>query len=232
MAVPPATNEAFLREVDDELRRDRLLTFWQRYGKLLIAAVVGGLLLFAGYLFWQNHRRNVAGEEGERLQSAYDALAAGNTAGAAKPLDELAKSSVEGHRALALFFQADLALQRNDLKGAAAKFAAVAGDQGLSPAFRDLALVRQTSAEFDALKPEVVVARLRPVAVPDNAYFGSAGELVAAAYLAQGKRAEAGRLFGEIAKGENVPATLRQRAVQMAGVLGVDAIVQEGRASR
>lgn len=229
MAVPPVSNEAFLREVDEELRRDQLLTFWQRYGRLAIAAVVGALLLFAGYLFWRNHRHEVAGEEGEQLQTAYDALAAGNAAAAAQPLDTLAKSSNDGHRALALFFQGDLALQRNDLKDAAAKFAAIARDDELSPAFRDLALVRQTSAEYDTLKPQVVIDRLRPIAVPANAYFGSAGELLAAAYLRTGNRAEAGRLFGEIARTESVPATLRQRAVQMAGVLGVDAIHQEGR---
>lgn len=229
MAVPPATNQAFLREVDEELRRDQLLSFSRRYGKLVVAAVVVGLLLFAGYLFWRNHRHEVAGQEGERLQTAIDALQAGNAAAAAEPLGELATSSNNGHRALALFFQADLSLQRNDLKGAAAKFAAVAQDQDLSPAFRDLAVVRQTSAEYDTLKPQAVIDRLRPIAVPANAYFGSAGEMLAAAYLGAGNRAEAGRLFGEIARTESVPATIRQRAVQMAGVLGVDAIEQEGR---
>lgn len=232
MAVPPATNEAFLREVDEELRRDQLLTVWRRYGRWIVAGVIGALLLFAAFLFWQHHRRTVAGEEGERLQSAYDALAAGRAAEAAKPLDELTRSSSEGHRALALFFQGDLALQRNDLKGAAAKFAAVAADEDLAPAFRDLALVRQTSAEYDTLAPQVVIDRLRPIAVPGSAYFGSAGEMVAAAYLRTGRRAEAGRLFGAIARGQEVPATLRQRAVQMAGVLGIDAVVQEGRTTQ
>ena len=233
MAVPPATNEAFLREVDEELRRDQLATIWERYGRWLIAAVVAALALFAAYLLWQNHRRNVAGEEGERLQTAFDALAAGRTAEAAKPLDALTRSDVEGHRALALFFQGDLALQRNDLRGAAAKFGAIARDEDLAPAFRDLALVRQTMAEYDGLKPQVVIDRLRGLAVPGNAYLGSAGEMVAVAYLRTGRRDLAGRLFGQIAGDENVPATLRQRAVQMAGLLGVDAIDQnKGQTSR
>lgn len=233
MAVPPATNQAFLREVDEELRRDQLATFWERYGRWLIAAVVAALALFAAYLLWQNHRRNVAGEEGERLQTAFDALAAGRTAEASKPLDALTRSDVEGHRALALFFQGDLALQRNDLRGAAAKFGAIARDEDLAPAFRDLALVRQTMAEYDSLKPQLVIDRLRALAVPGNAFFGSAGEMVAVAYLRTGRRDLAGRLFGQIAGDENVPATLRQRAVQMAGLLGVDAIDQnKGQTSR
>lgn len=233
MAVPPATNEAFLREVDEELRRDQLASFGKRYGRLLIAAVVIGLALFAGYLFWRNNRENAAGEEGEKLQSAYDALAANRPADAAKPLAELTGSSSEGHRALALFTQADILLQRNDLKGAAAKFGEVARGESYAPAFRDLALVRQTAAEFDTLKPEVVIDRLRPLAVPGNAYFGSAGEMMAVAHIRLGRRDLAGRLFGQIAQNENVPATLRQRAVQMAGLLGVDAVKQnEGQQGR
>src|SRR4028118_1997688 len=36
----PIYNESFYREVDEELRRDRARTMWQRYGKLAIAGVV------------------------------------------------------------------------------------------------------------------------------------------------------------------------------------------------
>jgi hypothetical protein len=71
------------------------------------------------------------------------------------------------------------------------------------------------------------VERLRGLAVKDSPWFGSAGEMVAVAYLRQNKRAEAGKLFGEIAGTETVPETIRQRAVQMAGLLGVDAAPQD-----
>ena len=47
--------------------------------------------------------------------------------------------------------------------------------------------------------------------------------MLAATYLKQGKRADAGKLYGQMAKSENVPQSLQQRSVQMAGLLGVDA---------
>lgn len=56
LAVTPQPNEAFLREVDEELRRDSAVQFWNRYGRLLIGAVVAGLVAFGGYLLWQNWR--------------------------------------------------------------------------------------------------------------------------------------------------------------------------------
>jgi hypothetical protein len=227
LALPPeATNQAFLREVDEELRRDQLAGFWERYGRWLVVAVAAALLAFAAFLYWQHRRAQDAGAEGEKLQSAYDALAENQPAKAAAPLAALAGSGRDGYRALALFTQADVLLQRNDLKGAAAKFAAVAADADLPPAFRDLALVRQTSAEFDTLAPQQVIDRLRPLAVAGNPYLGSAGELTAVAYLRQGRRDLAGRLYGQIAAGADVPETIRQRSIQMAGLLGVDAVRQ------
>ena len=86
----------------------------------------------------------------------------------------------------------------------------------------DTVLIRQTAAEFDSIKPELVVTRLRPLAAKGNPWFGSAGEMVAAAYLKMGKAELAGKMFADIGKDENVPETIRSRAVQMAGSLGVD----------
>lgn len=220
MALTPQNNQAFLREVDEELRRDQAINVWRRYGRVILIAVVVLLAALAGYLFWQHRQEQAAEREGEQLQSAFDALAAQDQKAAAAPLAALAGSTRDGYRALAIFTQADQLLLKDDLKGAAAKFASVAGDAGLAQPFRDLALVRQTTAEFDTLKPDLVVQRMRPLAVPGNPWLGSAGELLAIAYLKQGRRDLAGQTFQRIAADKDVPRSLRQRAVQMAGTMG------------
>jgi hypothetical protein len=226
LALKPPSNDAFLREVDDELRRDQMAEFGKRWGIAVIALVVAALCAFGGYLYWQHHRETVSGEQGEVLQKAYDALAAEEPAKAAAPLAELAGSSRDGYRALAIITEADILLQKNDLKGAAKKFAIVADDASLPQPFRDQALVRQTAAELDTLKPQVVVERLRPLAVAGNAWFGSAGELTAISYMKMNRTDLAGPLFAKIAADETVPDTIRQRAVQMAGAVGIDAVPQ------
>lgn len=228
MALTPQNNQAFLREVDEKLRKDQATQFWQRYGKWLIACIVAALAILAGVLFWQHQKRVGIGREGEKLQLAFDDLSAGKMDAAAKPLAELAASKSVGYRAAARFSQADILLKNNDLKGAAAKFGAIAGDTTLAKPYRDLALIRQTYAEFDTIPADRVVSRLRGLAVPGNPWFGSAGELVAIAYLKQGKRDQAGRLFGQVASSESAAPSIRQRAVQMAGVLGVDAVPVPG----
>jgi hypothetical protein len=223
VALTPQNNEAFLREVDEELRRDQAVALWRRWGRVAIVAVVVALAAFGAFLFYRHQQTVAAEKEGEKLQSAYDYLAAQDTAGAAKPLAELAASKREGYRTLAAFTQADLLLVKNDLKGAAQKFGTIAGDTAVAQPFRDLALIRQTSAEFDTLAPATVVTRLKSLVVPGNPWLGSAGELVAAAYLKQGRRDLAAQTFAMIARDEGVPPSLRQRAVQMSSAMGVDA---------
>jgi hypothetical protein len=107
---------------------------------------------------------------------------------------------------------------------AIAAYAKIASDTGLPQPFRDMALIRQTMAEFDTLAPQQIIDRLKPLAVPGNPWFGSAGEMTAIAYMKLGKDNVAGPIFAQIAKQKDLPQSLRGRAVQMAGALGIDAV--------
>ena len=224
MASTPPTNEAFLREVDEELRRDELQSLWMRFGRLAVAAILLVLAAWGGWLYWQDRQTKAAGAEGEQLSQALDDLQSGNPAAAEIKLATLAGSKQTGYRASAKMAQAGIAIEKNDLSGAARIFGEVSKDTSIAQPWRDLALIRQTSAEFDTIKPEIVVARMRPLAVKGNPWFGSAGEMAAAAYLKMGKPELASKIYADIGKDENVPETIRSRAVQMAGSLGVDAI--------
>lgn len=228
LASPPdKTEEAFLREVDEELRRDQLAQLWRRWGRLAIGVVVVGLIVLAGVLYFQSRSERMAGKQGEQFDAALRALGNNDSKTALPELDKLSESSGVGYRAMARFAEADALLAKQDIKGAAAKLSAISGDTGLPRPFRDRAVIQQTSIEFDTIKPEVVISRLKDLAVPDSPWFGTAGEMLASAYLKQGRRDLAGKTYGQLAQSRGfVPDSVRQRAVQMAGVLGVDAIDQ------
>ena len=232
MALRPVDTETFYREVDEELRRDRMLRLWQRYRTLAIAGVVLFLVALAAGIWWKGHREEVRGERGQQLLSSFDDIGVGKVSDAKKKLETLAKEGSPGYRAAALFTQADMAVESKDLKGAAALFRQAAADASLPQPYRDLATVRLTAVEFDALKPQEVIDRLRPLAVKGNPYFGSAGEMVALSYMKLNKSQEAARLFADIAKDKQAPDSIRGRAADMAGSLGVDVgqgAAQEGK---
>jgi hypothetical protein len=228
LALRPVDNESFYREVDEELRRDQMKTYWERFGKLIVAGVVLLLALIGGYIWWQNQKEVKAGERSATLVEAFDEVASGRKAAAVPKLDRLAEEGSDGHRAAALLTKADIAIDGKDLKGAAALFKQVADDEGLARPYRDLALVRMTAVELDSLPPQAVVDRLKGLAVAGNPWFGSAGEMVALSYLKLNKPQQAAGIFAAMAKDKKLPDTLRSRATQMAGSLGVDAVQDAG----
>jgi hypothetical protein len=215
--------ETFVREVDENLRRDRLRDFAKAYGSWVIAGVVLFLAAAAGWLYWQQHELDASAKQVDQLAETFKDIGNGNTVGPAKQLDTLSRSGSKAVRASALFTRAAIAIQNNDMKTATAKFREIAGDDSLPKPYRDLALIRQTALEFDSLPPDQVITRLQPLAKPGDPWFGSAGEMTAMALIKQGKKAEAGRLFLAIAKDTSAPDAIRARAVQIAGSLGVDA---------
>ncbi len=223
MAQPPDITETFVREVDENLRRDRARDFAKKYGGWLIAALILFLAASGGYIYWQYYQQQRSGKQVEQLAEAFKAFGSGDKASATKQIDDLSKNGSKAVRATALFTRAAIALEQNDLKLATAKYREIAGDSGLPKPYRDAALIRQTALEFDSLQPQEIIARLQPLTTPGNPWFGTAGEMTAMALIKQGKKNEAAHLFAAIAKDASVPGSLRSRSVQIAGSLGVDA---------
>lgn len=213
-----------MREVDDAVRQDEFKNFATRYGLWIAAVLIIGLGSLAGWIFYQNSQNEDSGIRSEEYVAAVDSVRQNNLDGASKALDVLVDAKQDGYRAAAQMLQANIALEKDDPKAAIAGYDAIVGDDSLPQPFRDLALIRQTASEFDVLKPQEVIDRLKSLAVPGNPWFGSAGEMVAISYLNQDKSDLAGPLFAQLAKDDNVPSTIRSRALQMAGVEGIDAV--------
>jgi hypothetical protein len=219
-----ATDEAFLREVDDAVRAGDLQHFWTRYGRWLLGVIVAGLLAFGGYIYWQQQKQAAADAVSQEFIAASNKLEAGDKKGALTTFTKLSKADQPGYRAMSGLMIANIAAIDGDSKKAVAEYAKVAADDSLPQAYRDMALIRQTATEFDTLPPQKIVDRLKPLAKPGGAWFGSAGEMTAIAYMKMGKENLAGPIFAQIAKQEDLPESLRARAQQMAGSLGVDSV--------
>lgn len=226
MALKPEQDDVFLREVDDAVRQDQWATFAKSYGAIIAVGIVVFLAAFGGWLYYGQHSERKAGERGETYVQALDRIEGGNPKIAADALAELKTTGKAPYDAVARFTQANVALEAGDAKRAATLLGEIAADASVDQVFRDLATVRQTAVEFDTLKPDAIIARLKPLAVADSPWFGPAAEMTAIAHLRKKERGKAGQIFADIAAHKGIDPSLKSRAVQMAGTLGVDAVTQ------
>jgi hypothetical protein len=218
LALSPEQSDALIREVDDAVREDQIFSFWTRYGKLVAGLVGLSLAGFGGWLLWQNHQTSTALANSEQFAAMLKAAQSAR-------LDDASYAALTkaggGYKTQAELVKAALAAGKDDIPGAIASYEAIIADSGAPQPMRDLALVRRTALKFDSMKPQEIVDALGALAVPGNGWYGSAGEMVAIAYLNMDKKKEAGELFAGISRDPVVTESIRARAGQMAGMLGV-----------
>lgn len=224
-AGPSAEDEILMREIDEAVRKDNAEQFARKYG-LPIAGLLAVVLAGLGFylLYWVPSQEGKLERQSESIIQALDASEQDDFDTAAKAVSGLTDSQDAGARTSARFIMAGVALEKQQFADAVKIYRQIAEDPQAPQALRDLARIREVTTNYDDRKPADIIARLKDLAVPGNPYFGSAGELVAVAHLEAGNRKEAGAMFSAMAKDEGVPETLRTRARQMAGLLGVDAI--------
>ena len=151
MALTPDTGETFLREVDENLRRDQMRDLGKRYGPL----IVGGILLFlaavGGWLYWQDRQAKEAQAQSETLAAIYADIAAENAATVPQRLKPLEGAGNDIVSATARLAQAAVALDKNDRATALAKFNDVAADKDLPKPYRERPTLRKP-LQIDGLK--------------------------------------------------------------------------------
>ena len=223
MAVPPTNpDEAFLREVDEGVRREQLLTLWQRFGKIGVTFLVLGLAALAAFLWWREQAGVKAGVAGEDLARATEQLDVGEAAKARPVLEALAKDGPGGYSPLAQMVLASDAVAHGDTPRAVKLLDAIAADGKAPQPLRDAALIKSVRLGFDSLPPATVIDRLKPLVVPGAPWFAIAAEMTALAQLKAGNPEAAKPLLTAIViDAENAPSQ-RSRAAQLALSLGVD----------
>lgn len=222
---PSTEQEMLLREVDDAVRQDQFGNATKRYGIPAGILLVLALGSFGGWLYWSDQQEGLLEQGSEQLITVLDEIDAGSDTNVDEKLAVLVSDGSPGVAAAAAMTSAGLALADGRTADAVETYDRLATNPEAPQPYRDIAEIRSVSANFDQLEPQAVVDRLKPLAVPGNPWFGSAGELVAMAYLEQDRPDLAGPLFAGIAKSEDTPESLRARTRQMAGMLGYDAVL-------
>ena len=220
MAKP--VQDSLLREIDEDLRRERYALLWKRYGWVIITLAVALMAGVAGYEAWRGYQQRIYVESGERFAAAAT-LAEVDPAAAAGAFGELAEKAPPGYEILARLREAALYVEQNDYTAATPVYDQLASTTG-DPLYSDLAVILKVMAEMQiAVTPAnaaQLAEQLSPLTAPDRPWRYSAREMSAHLALRSGEIETARELLTELSTDVQAPEGVRARAEGILAEIG------------
>jgi len=202
------------REVEEDVRRERLEKWWKKYGDYVIAGVSVVVIGVAGYKLWQHYTEQQRLKASSEYQSAIQLGQSGQYAVAEQAFARIAKHAPSGYVAVAELARADSLVASGKTAEGIALYMKIAGNNegGLG----DVARVRAAWTEADSLSAEELRTLLAPVNTPDSSWRYMAREILAYRDYRDGRLQQAQDAFASLAATADAPAGVRQRAKAMA----------------
>ncbi len=212
------TTTAFLREVDEAIQQERLMAVWHQTKWFLLAALIALVLAIAGKEAWQAWSMHKARTHAAQW-FAFTELK--TEAEREKILPEILADTSGGTRALALYAKATM---QHEPKAKAEAYLALADDASEPQWLRDVARLNAAIALMDnnaaSAKAQLEMLAQTPYDDLPSPAYGPALELLALLSQQAGDTNAARGYTLKLLQVANLPADMRQRALQRAGVLG------------
>lgn len=209
----------FIREIEEDLRRERLEKLWKRYGAYIIAAGVLVVVLVGGWTGWQRYRSHQVSQDSVLYAGAANLERAGKPAAAAAAFARIAADGHGGYRVLAALRAAGAYLAAGDRKAAIATYDRLARDSSAAARYRDLAGYLSVLNRANNGQPKALEAELRPLLQISDPWRYSVRELMAVLELKAGDKKAAASDFSALVNDPETPAGIRERAAAMHAAL-------------
>lgn len=201
------------REVEEDVRRERLEKWWKANGDYVIAAVSVLIIAVAAYIFWTRY------EEGQRAKAGTAFVAAQqivDPARAASAFGKIAATAPSGYSRLARMEQA-AALAATGNRGKAIDiYKSIAAGSG---PIADVARIRAAWAMSNTTPRAELAQWLAPLTGTNTAWSQMGREILAYVDYHTGKTADALKEYQALSHDLQAPDGVRQRAAAMATFL-------------
>lgn len=212
--------ELFFEEVDEELKQERYLGLWKRYGKLFVTLAIIVIAVVAGYQYWQSDKRASELAASTQFAEGLRLVADGKTKEAAVIFSVVTKDAPSGYAALSRLQAGAIKAKAGDAAGAAAIYRALANDDDAPQSLRDVATILWAVSGFGNADANAVMGKLEPLTQETSPWRHAAREMWALYAEKTGNKDAARDMFRKLADDAEAPEAIRARAHEMLAILG------------
>lgn len=213
-------SDELIREVDEDIRKERYEKLWKRYGAFVIAGALAIVVATASVVGWREYQSSQRLEQSAAFSAAVRLVENGDLGQAADAFATLAGEAGSGYRALASLREASIRLEQGEREAALAIYDRVAQDSGVDDLLRDLAALLGVLHQIDSGDTAELRSRLALLSADDKPFRYSARELEALVALKAGDTAGAKQSLAGLTDDPLAPSGIRARAAELLAALG------------
>jgi len=181
------------KEIEDDIKQEKFEKLWRSFGRVMVWASIGLVVVTVGFVLWQNNSQNAAEAKTAQLLRGIDRLQIEDYKGAAPIFSALTDEDNSPYYAIAMLRKAQAQELSGDKEGAEKTYAVLAKHDG------DLAEIAKLKGKIDNV-------------APNSPFYYSLLEYKAWQLLGEGKKADAAENFKNLANDEKTPKTIAERA--------------------
>ena len=204
------SQDNIFREVDEELRSERMRKLWRGYGPYLIAAAVAVVLVVAAKEIWDWYQSGNAATSSDQYYQALTLTEGTDTAAAQAALNNVISAGHGGYPTLARFKQAELLARDGKSAEAVSAYDALSTNQN-NGTIRELALVLAANILVDSGTVAEVQARVGGLDNPESPMRNAAREAMGLAYYKAGDLENARKSFEAVTNDPLAPPDVQGR---------------------
>ncbi|MFA5901222.1 MAG: tetratricopeptide repeat protein [Hyphomicrobium sp.] len=205
-------DDDLLRQVEEELRRERLEKIWKQYGTYFLAAAVLIVVGVAGYKFWEGRQLAAAQTSGARYEDAIVLLNEKKDGSAEKEFEKLTAEGVGGYRALSQLQLAGLQAKQGKKTEALATYDALAASSNGDMMLREYARLQAAGLRLGEADFTEIENRLTPLMADTSPWRFSAREMLGLAAYKAGKTTDARSILTPLFVDQQTPQSIAERA--------------------
>lgn len=207
------------KEVDEELREERLTKIWKRIGPYVIGILSGTIIITSAVIGYREYDETQRQNWGVQFAEAMNLSEEGNWQESLDLFETLTEKTNLGYKTLSLFQAASL-YARNGNKEKALEIYQSLENEALDENFRDLATLMLIYLQFDNADPEILEKRIEKLASKGNPWYYNAVELKGFLFAKQKNKEKQIEIFNILSKDNKAPEGVRTRANDMLAILG------------
>lgn len=212
--------DAFIREVDEDLKNESMKKLWDKYGLFVLLIVIVSLTIAVSYESIKSWYIKRAENRTEGYAVALSMQNQGLFDDSLEALDSIINQKMGTYAELAEMQKANILLEQNKEKEALALLEKIANDKSRSQQLRDTALIKLASYRQDGATFEEMSELLSSITKSkDNAWYAVAEDMLATILLRDGNIEQAKEIYNALLENQDTPDDLKNRIKDILSVL-------------